>query len=112
MKFTITVDETIYDNTLLKICYTGEEVLDDSTLEVVTKFVEKHQESDSRMDLVFTAVKMFYITYTQRIHNGETLSNELFDLLFEMGHSIVVDESSSEPERKWRIIKDSTSITT
>lgn len=104
MKFTITIDENLSHNTLLKVFYEGTEELDHETLRIINTFINKHK--DKKVQLILTAVRLMYILYDKTLIDGEVLALKLYESLIVLNHQIRIDEASSEPERKWRVIKD------
>jgi hypothetical protein len=105
MKFTITIDENLSENTLLKVFYEGQNELDLETLNIINSFIETHKKN--KVELIFTAVKLIYILYDKTLIDGEILALKLYESLIVFNHQVKVDEASLEPERKWRIIKES-----
>lgn len=105
MKFIITIDENLSENTLLKVFYEGKNELDLETLNIINSFVKTHK--DKKVELIFTAVKLIYILYDKTLIEGEILAIKLYEALVVLNHQVKIDEASSEPERKWRIIRES-----
>jgi hypothetical protein len=101
MKFIITIDENFSDSTLLKVFYEGADEIDSQTLTAINVFIQTH-----KVELILTAVKLMYIIYDKTYIEGELLALNLYESLKVLNHQVKIDEASSQPERKWRIIKD------
>lgn len=103
---TITIDETSPDNTLLRVYYQG---IDDKRVERLTSTLKQFMRNNKGLELIFTGVSLLYITYSNKVVQGEELAINLYNKLIALdSFDITVDESSSQPEYKWRIIRSST----
>lgn len=104
MKFTISIDESLCDSTVLKVFYTGVDTLDSEILNILHTFV--HSYRDYGCTIVFTAVQLFYITYDPKEVSGQDLGIKLYETLIQIeGCTASVDMFSSDPKVNWHTIR-------
>lgn len=100
---TITIDENSPDNTLLRVYY---QKITDNRVSDLIHTLKLFVKDNKKSELIQTGVTLLYITYNKNIVSGEELAIKLYNRLIASDFSdITIDESSSEPEYKWRILK-------